>query len=467
MKKRMMMLLLAAAMVVSSACSTGGKDASKTEDAATTETSGDAGTEEPAATDELEEGMANFEESGVKMEIPDAINNTKGLADFDGGELVPGSGIYLTSFTYVGVTHEWEEKALSKEEVTEEEEQYYYDRMLSLPSIIAFNDGRTVADAIGTLRDDYGFEGEEGDFKELKKVDDITFYKYFKEDQENLANLDEELAKEFKELSGMVDEAIGKAEFFKPKDAYADLIGKQIKFETTDIAGNKVKSEEIFAKNDYTMINVWATWCHWCVEELPELEKINNKVAEKKCGIIGLLGDGEEEEAIVKGRKLLEEADVTYLNVVPWEGALTEDLDMQGGWPTSFFVDSTGKIVTTPLVGAQVDKYEEVFDGLLSGEAVMVGDEDQSSVTENKGSSYRIYVMDESSKPVKGAMVQFCSSETCHMLKTDDNGLAEFKVDKDKYTVHLLGVPSGYKASDKEYTMPDKYSDLHVVVEKE
>ena len=46
----------------------------------------------------------------------------------------------------------------------------------------------------------------------------------------------------------------------------------------------------------------------------------------------------------------------------------TDDLLMEfplSAFPTSYFVDSNGKIVGEPVVGAYVDKYKETIDGLL------------------------------------------------------------------------------------------------------
>ena len=35
-------------------------------------------------------------------------------------------------------------------------------------------------------------------------------------------------------------------------------------------------TQDIFADYDLTMVNVWATWCGYCVEEMPELAKLKD-----------------------------------------------------------------------------------------------------------------------------------------------------------------------------------------------
>ncbi|MCR5108019.1 MAG: TlpA family protein disulfide reductase, partial [Lachnospiraceae bacterium] len=173
-----------------------------------------------------------------------------------------------------------------------------------------------------------------------------------------------EYLEEFKKFNGAVDLIYDISEYFEPAKPSDDLVGKKLEFETTDIDGNKITSEEIFAENEYTMLNIWATWCGYCVRELPELEAINERISGKNCAVVGLLGDGETDETIKSGKALLDEAGVTYLNILPWEGALSKDLQIEA-WPTTFYVDKDGVITDTVIVGAETDKYEPAIDSLL------------------------------------------------------------------------------------------------------
>lgn len=236
-----------------------------------------------------------------------------------------------------------------------------------------------------------------------------------------------------------------------------------IMFETRDIDGNIVTSEELFSKYDVTMVNVWATWCYWCVMELPELEKLNNKLSGKNCVVIGLLGDGEDKQTIAYAKELMQDAGCDYLCLLPFEG--WEDIFiMDEGWPTSFFINSKGEMVGEPVIGAAVDMYEECIDSILEE----TGSDKTASqnVTGNDENVYRIYVVDQYSNPVVGAKVQFCTSDTCKIGTTDETGAAVFDDPEGIYQVHVLKAPKGYKVDDTVLETPDRYGDMTIVLRK-
>ena len=140
--------------------------------------------------------------------------------------------------------------------------------------------------------------------------------------------------------------------------------GTSFTFATTNLAGDPVTSAEVFAGNKITMVNLWATWCPPCVGELGELAQIHEKLRQMDCGVVGILLDADQEGAIGKARSLMEENGVGYPVL-----ALSEDmydvLSTVEAIPTSFFVDSNGNIVGTPIVGAMPEEYIPAVKALL------------------------------------------------------------------------------------------------------
>lgn len=139
--------------------------------------------------------------------------------------------------------------------------------------------------------------------------------------------------------------------------------GTSIHFETEDLDGNIVKSEDLFKGHKVTMINMWGTWCDPCKRELPKLEELNKELAAKDCQIIGIVTDADEEEIIADAKEILEDKEVTYINLLPFDEMST--LLPQPAWPTSYFVDENGVVVGEAVIGAEIDQYSKRIDQIL------------------------------------------------------------------------------------------------------
>ena len=154
-------------------------------------------------------------------------------------------------------------------------------------------------------------------------------------------------------------------ELSAPLDESGSSIGQIISFETTDLDGNTVKSEDLFKDNAITMINVWGTWCGYCIDEMEELAAIHTRLQEKGCGIVGVEDERGQmtEELAEKAREIMSEKGTNYPNViVPDDNPVFSSIT---GWPTTFFVDGDGKILTYPIIGANINAYEETVEKLL------------------------------------------------------------------------------------------------------
>lgn len=406
-------------------------------------------------------------EGGIRIILPDEFRDLTGIFGGNSWELGHNSGIYVTVFNYRGVTPEWLREVNAKKQVSDEEVEKYYNSIVPLAEIFTINGDRSIDDLVEFLKDDYEEDVSEDDLDKITKVGGTAFYLMMSDDTDNVKNLEDDFAKEYRIIAEGINDLITNAEFFEPVNPYEEMVGKKIEFKTKDIDGNEISSDEIFSQHEITMVNVWATWCGPCVNELAELEEINERLNKKDCAIIGIIGDGMDEGTIETGKQLLKENGDIYLNILPWEDALDKDLPILSGWPTSFFIDREGKMVSVPVVGAYVDGYEKIIDQLLKGKEPEIKPEASSPVSENDVKLYRVYVSDADGELVEGAMIEFCDDDTCRVENTDASGLAAFKVDEAEYKVHVLKAPKGYKKDTTEYEMPDQYSDLHIVLEKE
>lgn len=129
-------------------------------------------------------------------------------------------------------------------------------------------------------------------------------------------------------------------------------------FTTWNIAGETV-TQDIFRGHQLTLVNLFATWCSPCVQEIPELEELSRSMADKGVQVIGVVldtvnEDGDpDEEAIEKARVLQERTGASYPFLMPDKTAMNGRLVGITAVPETFFVDENGNIVGKTYVGAR------------------------------------------------------------------------------------------------------------------
>ena len=226
--------------------------------------------------------------------------------------------------------------------------------------LYAINEGRGEAELREVLADTYMMGDEDlASVTEIGKDGDTTFF--LVQYASVLSQLDDyrsamgDYYAEFESLMNDSSVFLSGLTLSAPQWPTELAIGDQISFETSDLAGNPVNSADLFAQAKVTMINLWATWCGPCKGELPELGEMAKEFEAQGGQLVGLCLDAEDDETIATAEALLSDAGAAYLNLRPMEG-LNEKFPTEG-YPTSFFVDSEGKLLVAPIVGAAVDDY--------------------------------------------------------------------------------------------------------------
>jgi len=130
-------------------------------------------------------------------------------------------------------------------------------------------------------------------------------------------------------------------------------------FETTDIDGNALDNA-VFAEAKVTMVNMWATWCGPCVNELPELQQLSADCAEKGFRIIGVYDYSSTDDEV---RTLMDNDGLTY-TMARYADAF---YPLESGYvPTTYFVDGEGRIMGSAHIGANdYEGWSAVIDELL------------------------------------------------------------------------------------------------------
>ena len=118
-------------------------------------------------------------------------------------------------------------------------------------------------------------------------------------------------------------------------------------FNTIDMQGNTV-TEEIFAPYDLTMVNIWATWCGYCIDEMPEFTKLKDRLPEN-ANIITVCTDGHTEIDLTL--EILASVNANFQTLILTQEMVDQLVGQVYAFPTTFFLDSEGNTVGEPIVG--------------------------------------------------------------------------------------------------------------------
>lgn len=138
------------------------------------------------------------------------------------------------------------------------------------------------------------------------------------------------------------------------------LEGKEFPaFKAEDFLGNEY-TEAFFEENEATVVNFWFTGCQACVEEMPYLETMSQKLTEKNVKMIGICTDAGTEEIDGEVMKILKLNNVTFPNLKIKEGEEMDKLIKSiTAFPTTVVIDSSGRIIGKPIVGALENESQE------------------------------------------------------------------------------------------------------------
>ena len=144
----------------------------------------------------------------------------------------------------------------------------------------------------------------------------------------------------------------GCAEYPVSTEVGDDIFGS---FTTTDMAGNPV-SEQLFSDHKLTMVNIWATFCGPCVEEMPYLADLQNEYGED-LQIIGIVVDAADKNgSILPDKKteaatIIEETGANYLHLLPSKSLNRAYLNNVQSVPETVFVDENGHQIGERYLG--------------------------------------------------------------------------------------------------------------------
>ncbi|MDR1741976.1 MAG: TlpA family protein disulfide reductase [Synergistaceae bacterium] len=140
-------------------------------------------------------------------------------------------------------------------------------------------------------------------------------------------------------------------------------------FSSQTIEGAPV-TDAVFAEKRLTMVNMWATWCPPCVGEMPDLAELARDMPEgsQLVGIVMDVSVGDVgTPAHAKAKAILSQAGADFMQILRSDD-MTPYLSGVRSIPATIFVNSEGRVIEQPLVGARsASEYCAEVESLLDG----------------------------------------------------------------------------------------------------
>lgn len=227
-------------------------------------------------------------------------------------------------------------------------------------------------------KDDEGLKALTG-FDNNEKLASIDGYNFIWSYMNKAEGLKEEDQKEYDKLYSDLENVKSSVKVAKPLSLEAgdgeEGSGSKFTFDSEDIYGNKFVAKDFFSEHEYTIVNVWGTFCGPCKREMPDLAKVYEEYKDK-IGFLGIVSDvapskenmseaykQNQNDIITLAKRIVEDKGCTYPNLVPTQEMNDKFLAAVTGYPTTFVLDKEGNIVGSPIIGAQgYDQFKELCE---------------------------------------------------------------------------------------------------------
>ena len=134
-------------------------------------------------------------------------------------------------------------------------------------------------------------------------------------------------------------------------------------FELKDLEGKTVKLSDF--KDKVVIVDIWGTWCPPCRMEIPHFVALDKKYREKGLQIVGINFERGEPDAVNKLiTEFAKEHGIEY-KLVLGEESLLEKVPNFEGFPTTIFIDRTGKVRLKEVGYRPMQTLESVVTALL------------------------------------------------------------------------------------------------------
>ncbi|MBQ7956087.1 MAG: TlpA family protein disulfide reductase [Lachnospiraceae bacterium] len=139
-------------------------------------------------------------------------------------------------------------------------------------------------------------------------------------------------------------------------------------FEATTTDGETLTSD-CLSESKLTMINVWATYCNPCLDEMPDLGEIAASYDKAEFQMLGIVSDvmeGDSPENVEYAKELITQTNANYPHLLLNQSLYSNLVGGVEAVPTTFFVTKDGEMLGYVLGAQSKEGWEEIINGLLA-----------------------------------------------------------------------------------------------------
>jgi peroxiredoxin len=129
-------------------------------------------------------------------------------------------------------------------------------------------------------------------------------------------------------------------------------------FNTLDLLGKTQRLGD--QKGKVVLVNIWATWCRPCREEMPKLDRLYRERQHQGFIVFGL-----SDESLDVQRKFVEQVPVSY-TLLTLRGQVPNLYRDIARYPAIFLIDRQGRLQPAPGPDQPFEKVEAAVDALLN-----------------------------------------------------------------------------------------------------
>lgn len=138
-------------------------------------------------------------------------------------------------------------------------------------------------------------------------------------------------------------------------------------FELCDQYGNVQKLSDY--RGRVVFLNFWATWCHPCRSEMPDIQALYEKYGDDgEVAVLGVAFPTYNREQSVEGiSAFLEENGYTYPVAMDSDASLIYDYAISA-YPTTFMIDKDGKVFGYVTGALTPEMMDSIIEQTITGE---------------------------------------------------------------------------------------------------